>query len=861
MLGTGVIERSDAAYYSHPVLVTKSPGKFRTCIDYRRLNRLIRAASHPIPKIKDLFERIGHKKPTIYGVMDLTAGYHQAPLYPPHRVFTAFICFAGVFQFTRLPFGLCRAPSYFQEQMVTMVLYGLIYRICEIYLDDCIVYGRGEAEFLCNLRQVFERFRLKGLRLKAKKCRFGLKRIEYVGRVIDKDGLSMSMEKIQTVLNFSIPKNLTLLRSFLGLANYFRMFVPMHSTLVRPMQNMIDHSAAKKSPVVWTPESTLSFEDTKIAISRCPLMFFITDDNSDIRLYTDASDFGIGGVLFQVIGTTWNPIAFISKSLSPAQIKWSTIQKEAYAIYECCTQLDYLLRDRTFTIYTDHLNITYMKQNPTSMVSRWFMAMQELCFKVVFVSGQANQLADALSRLCPNLEEVALPLRIKDVEPVPSYSTVSAIRSIEPATDEQIVYIQMCHNAIVGHNGVDRTLTRLFSLQQVWKNMKQHVRTYINNCACCQKLSAIDPKIKASHFETSNYAIFDTLNVDYIGPFPDKGYILVIIDTFSRWTEMFWCADADGKTAADCLLTHFGRFGSPNMIRSDRGSHFANDLIKDFLDLTGTPHNLTLAYSSQENAIVERVNKEVNRHLRGLVFDRNTLEGYAKCIPFVQRIINSSVNVRTGFSPAHILFGNKLDLNRGILTPHLCVGTNSRSTYVADLIAIQDEVLESATRSLRDAHSKNTRSFDGVTKFPIGSYVLSKYVDRPPTRLHTKWHGPYRVVSFEDSEYVIANLINHKERSTHVKNLKLFHYDPEVDIPSDTARRDYMEFFVEKILSHSGDKKKPTSMSFQVKWLNYDDSFNSWEPWKNVRLCEALHKYLLENNMKKLIPKNLEGSA
>ena len=120
-----------------------------------------------IPHIKILFERIGHQKPDIFGVMDLTAGYHQAPLYAPHRIFTACICFAGVFQFTRLPFGPCRAPSYFQEQMVTVVLYGLIYKCCEMYLDDCIVYGRGEAEFLKNLRDVFERFRLKGPRLKA----------------------------------------------------------------------------------------------------------------------------------------------------------------------------------------------------------------------------------------------------------------------------------------------------------------------------------------------------------------------------------------------------------------------------------------------------------------------------------------------------------------------------------------------------------------------------------------------------------------------------------------------------------------------------------------------------------------------
>ena len=183
------------------------------------------------------------------------------------------------------------------------------------------------------MKKVFARFRLKGLRLKAKKCRFGLPRIEYVGRVVDKDGLSMSKEKIETVLNFSIPKNLTLLRSFLGLANYFRQFVPMHSTLVKPMQDMMDHSAPRRSAVVWTQKSTNAFVDTKIAISRCPLMYFIDDNKLDIRLYTDASDFGIGGVLFQVVGAIWQPIAFISKSLTPTQIRWSTIQKEAYAIF------------------------------------------------------------------------------------------------------------------------------------------------------------------------------------------------------------------------------------------------------------------------------------------------------------------------------------------------------------------------------------------------------------------------------------------------------------------------------------------------------------------------------------------------
>ena len=227
----------------------------------------------------------------------------------------------------------------------------------------------------------------------------------------------------------------------------------------------------------------------------------------------------------------------------------------------------------------------------------------------------------------------------------------------------------------------------------------------------------------------------------------------------------------------------------------------------------------------------------------------------------MQRIIHSSVNRCTKVAPAHLLFGNKLDLNRSILTPHLSVNTHSRSTYIEDLISVQDKVLDSAVQALMTADDKHVASAKSATVFPIGTYVLYRYTDRPPTRLHTTWHGPSRVTSYKGSEYVLANLVNHKERSVHIKNLKKFNYDSEVDVPADTARRDYMEFVVEKILKHSGDTKKPTAMSFHVKWLNYDDTHNSWKPWKSLRLCEALHDYFRDNKMKHFIPKNLEASA
>ena len=860
MLSLKVIERSKAIHYSHPVIVAKTADTFRVCIDFRSLNACMAPASHPLPNIKELFERMGSHKADTFGVMDLTSGYHQAPLYEPHRHFTAFICFAGIFQFTRLPFGPKCAPSYFQEQMATKVLNGLIYRVCEVYLDDIIVYGRGFAEFIKRLREVFERLRLYRILLKAKKTKLGQENIEYVGRTVSKDGLSMSEVKIESILNFPKPQTMTAMRSLLGLANYFRGFVPNHASVVAPMQNLLDNKAHKKSPIIWTKEASIAFTNIKVAISRCPLMYFIDekDVRSEIRLYTDASDYGVGGVLIQVVKREWRPVAFVSKSLSATQYNWSTIQKEAYAIYYCCQQLDSLIRDRKFTIYTDHKNITYMKQTPTSMVSRWFIAMQELDFDVVYVKGSQNELADGLSRLCPKLPKLALPLG--DSDSSNNDIMVNALNEIPKPSEEQYEWLEQCHNAFVGHGGSERTLTKLFSLGHIWQYMRQHVRMFIASCPCCQKMSMIKIPVEVQHYVTSADRPFDVVNIDFVGPFPDESYILVIIDTFSKWIELFYCIDATAKSACEALLQHFGRFGSPNMIRSDKGSHFANDLIKEFLVLTGTPHNLTLSYSKQENAIVERANREVNRHLRALTFQTNDINNYKNSLPFIQRIINSSVHDATGVAPASMLFGNQVNLDRGILTPFpLLKSTKSTSEIIANMIYAQDKIMLNAIAKVTMAKARHlVKNAKPITIFPVGSYVLAKYAVGPPTRLHTKWQGPFQVVSYVNSEYTLLNLVSKAERITHASNLKVFIFDPLRVSAPDIARHDYMEFFIESIVEYRGDTKRLNSLFFKVKWLNYDDSHNSWEPWSALRKCDKLHDFLRANpKLKKLVPKNM----
>ena len=202
LIRIGVVEKSSAVYCSYPVVVQKSPGQYFVCIDFRPLYNCTESASWPLPNIPAMFERIGARRSDIFGVMDLMSGYHQASITASAKILTAFICFSGMYQFTRLSFGLKRAPSYFQEMMATVVLAGLLYVTCEMYLDDCIVFGNEPDEFLQRLRDVIIRFREKNLFLKAKKCKFGVTRLEYIRRVISKEGLSMSAEKIKSVLDF-----------------------------------------------------------------------------------------------------------------------------------------------------------------------------------------------------------------------------------------------------------------------------------------------------------------------------------------------------------------------------------------------------------------------------------------------------------------------------------------------------------------------------------------------------------------------------------------------------------------------------------------------------------------------------------
>jgi transposase InsO family protein len=235
------------------------------------------------------------------------------------------------------------------------------------------------------------------------------------------------------------------------------------------------------------------------------------------------------------------------------------------------------------------------------------------------------------------------------------------------------------------------------------QSLRAHVKQFIALCPCCQKMRMLKIPIHSHPFTTSRYYPMECHNIDFIGPYPDKGYVLTIIDTFTRWVELHHSPAATAKSAADHLFQHVGRFGAPTQLLSDRGPQFVNEVIKEFLPLVGTEHCLTLAYSSQQNAIVERVNKEINRHIRSLTFKTSSIENYQQSLSIVKRILNAAYSNRTHMSSSQMLFGDTINLDKGLFLPPLERPAQDQplSAHMSQMLRFQDEIMAKARNILQ----------------------------------------------------------------------------------------------------------------------------------------------------------------
>ena len=410
MLDQNIIRPSHSPWSSPLWVVPKKldatgKRKWRTVIDYRKLNEKTIDDKYPIPNITDLLDKLG--RCNYFTTLDLASGFHQIEMHPDDVEKTAFNTENGHYEFLRMPFGLKNAPSTFQRVMDD-VLRGLQNQICLVYLDDIIIFATSLQEHLERLRLVFDRLRDANLKIQVDKCEFLQREVAYLGHIITPDGVKPNPDKISAILNFPIPKTTKQIKSFLGLLGYYRKFINNFAKITKPMTKLL-----KKGAVIDINETEYRecFEYCKTLLTNEPILIY-PDFTKTFHLTTDASNFAIGAVLSQGTVGQDRPIAYASRTLNEHEINYSTIEKELLAIVWATKYFRPYLFGRKFDIFSDHKPLQWLSsiREPNSKFMRWRTKLEEFDFNIIYKKGCQNKVADPLSRIEYNINETTPPL-------------------------------------------------------------------------------------------------------------------------------------------------------------------------------------------------------------------------------------------------------------------------------------------------------------------------------------------------------------------------------------------------------------------------------------------------------------------
>ena len=396
MLTSKAISISDGPWSSPIVLVKKKDGTTRFCIDYRKLNEATRKDAYPLPRIEDCLESMSGAK--FFCTLDLASGYWQVKMAQEDREKTAFATHIGLFQWNVMPFGLTNAPATF-ERLMDKVLKGLIGKACMVYLDDIIVFGATFEETVENLRLVLLRMREHNLKLKPKKCFLFQTQVNFLGHIISADGIQTDPEKCAKVKDWPVPTGVGHVRSFLGLASYYRRFIKDFANVASPMLALLK----KQCKFEWTEAHDKSFQVLKDALCSPPILAYPIDGLPYI-VDTDASNTAIGAVLSQVQNGEERVIQYASATLSQSQRNYCTTKRELLAVvYFLATKFRNYLGDKRFKLRTDHASLIWLTnfKEPCAILARWITRLGPYSdlWDIEHRPGIKHGNADAMSRL------------------------------------------------------------------------------------------------------------------------------------------------------------------------------------------------------------------------------------------------------------------------------------------------------------------------------------------------------------------------------------------------------------------------------------------------------------------------------
>ena len=812
----GVIRPSQSPWSSPAVLVRKKNGSLRFCVDYRKLNAVTIKDAHPLPRIDDTLEFLHDCR--YFSTLDLQKGYFQVPLREEDRKKTAFTTSSGeLWEFNVLPMGVCNGPATF-ARLMGRVLDGLQWKTCIAYLDDVIVFAPTFDEHQRRLREVLTRLRQADLRLNPDKCVMGQTEVTFLGHVVSQDGLKVDPGKTRAIDLIPTPRRVRDVRSFLGLASYYRRFVTGFSTLAAPLNQLLE----KPTTWHWTPECQAAFLELKHRLVSAPVMAY-PNFHQPFTVSADASDHGLGAVLSQEQGGASRAIVYASRSLTKGERNYSATKKELLAIVWAVKKFRPYLAGLPFDIFTDHYSLQWLQQmeHGSALMHRWRNTLAEYDFTIHYRSGKRQSHVDGLSRL--PLEEIRLvgPQVTPDGEPEPSGTPDEVEQTLSSGEAEQrelqalkaattgghwpqylpsgwktelklhqgtirnnegtvilgplagLRVMKTLHDGPGCHPGV-RKLTALFRERFWMPAARPTAQRVVRSCKGCQLGKDYGPR-KVQQGQTGALRPWQVVAVDVVGPLPlsqGNKFIITFNDCFTRFVIAVPVADHCALTIARVMLQHvIGPYGLPEVVLSDRGREFTGNLWHELSLLIGFHLQHTSPYHPQTNGLCERAHRTINNALRATL-SLDPQYSWPDLLPMVLLTMNAAPSDATSFSPYQLLFGRPARLpieQQFTATPPSEVEGTANHRYL--------QGLHTALRKAQEEVRKQvTITIPRINPHSVGSKILVKVmpVQQQP-KLSPRWEGPHVVSQVPNQFQVTYYTPQGLKRTVHVNDTKPFH--------------------------------------------------------------------------------------